>query len=131
LESENRIISGSVDLGSLGDRENLLWNPHSPTLLVTNVSTSTGDSVHGYVGLREVSLDKAGFALNGQPLWLSLVLSQGYFPQSHYTAPSAAAIRREVELTLELGFNGARTHQKAEDPRYLYWADKLGLLIWG
>lgn len=47
------------------------------------------------------------------------------------TPPSDEAIRRDVELTLKLGFNGARKHQKIEDPRYYYWADKLGLLVWG
>ena len=40
------------------------------------------------------------------------------------------ALRRDVELTLAMGFNCARKHQKAEDPRYLYWADKLGLMVW-
>ena len=29
-----------------------------------------------------------------------------------------------------MGFNGVRKHQKIEDPRYLYWADRLGLLVW-
>ena len=29
-----------------------------------------------------------------------------------------------------MGFNGVRKHQKIEDPRYLYWADMLGLLVW-
>lgn len=27
-----------------------------------------------------------------------------------------------------MGFNGAREHQKLEDPRYLYGCDRLGLL---
>ena len=30
-----------------------------------------------------------------------------------------------------MGFNGVRKHQKVEDPRYLYHADRLGLLVWG
>lgn len=131
---ENRLASGVLDLDGLtqdGSLEYLLWSPNSPTLLPTRVRTSTGDAVDGYVGLRSVSLGKAGFRINEQPHWLRMVLSQGYFPESHYAAPSPDAIRREVEMTLALGFSGARTHQKAEDPRYLYWADKLGLLIWG
>jgi hypothetical protein len=111
--------------------DSLLWSPDSPTLLPTRVRTTTGDDVLGYIGLRELELAKSGYRINGKPVWLSMVLSQGYFPESHYAAPSPDAIRREVELTLALGFNGARTHQKAEDPRYLYWADRLGLLLWG
>jgi hypothetical protein len=59
------------------------------------------------------------------------VLAQNYWPDSHLAAPSAAALRREVELIRDLGFNTARVHQKAEDPRFLYWADRLGLMIWG
>jgi hypothetical protein len=58
------------------------------------------------------------------------VLAQNYWPESHLAAPSPSALRREVELILELGFNAARVHQKAEDPRFLYWADRLGLLVW-
>lgn len=134
VEAEQRKVAGRVDLSDLqrdGDLKHLLWSPDSPTLLPAQVNTATGDVVESYVGLRTVSLDKTGFAINGQPHWLRMVLSQGYYPQSHYAAPSEEAIRSEVELTLALGFNGARTHQKAEDPRYLYWADKLGLLIWG
>ena len=29
-----------------------------------------------------------------------------------------------------MGFNGVRKHQKIEDPRYLYWADRVGLVVW-
>jgi len=29
-----------------------------------------------------------------------------------------------------MGFNGVRKHQKIENPRYLYWADRLGLMVW-
>lgn len=131
IETDARLGEATVDLSSLGSISGLLWSPESPTLLPITLSTSSGDLVEGYVGLRSVGLDKGGFSINAQRYRLRLVLSQGYFPESHYAAPSAEAIRREVELTLALGFNGARTHQKAEDPRYLYWADKLGLLVWG
>ncbi len=68
--------------------------------------------------------------LNGRPYFLQMVMDQGYWPESHLAAPSSDAIRREVELIKSLGFNGVRKYQKIEDPRYLYWADKLGLLVW-
>jgi len=32
-------------------------------------------------------------------------------------------------MTKEMGFNGARKHQKLEDPRFLYWADHMGFLV--
>ena len=58
------------------------------------------------------------------------MLEQGYWPESHLAAPRDEALRREVELVKELGFNGVRIHQKVEDPRFLYWCDRLGLLVW-
>jgi hypothetical protein len=70
------------------------------------------------------------FLLNGRPYPLRLVLDQGYWPESGATAPDDAALRRDVELAKEMGFNGVRKHQKIEDPRFLYWADHLGLLVW-
>jgi beta-galactosidase/beta-glucuronidase len=71
------------------------------------------------------------FVLNGRPYKLRLVLDQGYWPQS--LAHRALTTRRcasDVELAKAMGFNGVRKHQKIEDPRYLYWADRLGLLVW-
>ena len=69
--------------------------------------------------------------MNNSPLYQRLVLNQGVLAGGLMTAPSDEAIRRDVEMTKELRFNGARKHQKIEDPRYYYWADKLGLLVWG
>ncbi len=68
--------------------------------------------------------------LNGRPYHLRLVLDQGYWPETGLTAPDDDALRRDVELAKAMGFNGVRKHQKIEDPRYLYWADRLGLLVW-
>ena len=68
--------------------------------------------------------------LNGRPCVLRLVLDQGYWPDTLMTAPDDNALRCVVELAKEMGFNGVRKHQKIEDPRYLYWADRLGLFVW-
>ena len=70
-------------------------------------------------------------AINRRPHKLRLALDQGYWPDTGLTAPDDAALRRDVELIKELGFNGVRKHQKVEDPRFLYWADRLGVLVWG
>jgi hypothetical protein len=59
-----------------------------------------------------------------------MVLDQGYWPDTLLAAPNDAALKRDVELAKAMGFNGVRKHQKVEDPRYLYWADRLGLLVW-
>jgi len=87
--------------------------------------------VQTYLGLRSIDLSGRRFRINGRDTFLRFVLNQGYWPESQLAAPSPEALKREVELILELGFNGARTHQKIEDPRFLYWADRLGLLLWG
>jgi hypothetical protein len=88
------------------------------------------DRVTSPCGVRELGRDGGRVLLNGAPLYLRGVLDQGYFPGGWYTAATDADLRRDVELTKQLGFNCARKHQKAEDPRYLHWADRLGLLVW-
>lgn len=117
--------------------EELLWSPDHPRLLSATVvleEDTAGepiDAVSSYLGLRSVAATDRTFLLNDRPLYLRAVLSQNYWPESHLAAPDTEALRREVEVIKELGFNAARVHQKAEDPRFLYWADRLGLLIWG
>ncbi|MGQ9514767.1 MAG: glycoside hydrolase family 2 TIM barrel-domain containing protein, partial [Thermoproteota archaeon] len=63
--------------------------------------------------------------------FLRLVLDQGYYPDGIYTAPSDRAIKRDIELSMEMGFDGARLHQKVFEPRFLYWSDRLGYLVTG
>ena len=113
----------------------ILWSPEQPhlygvRLTLLNRATGERDEAKSYAGLREVSVTDGQLCLNGDPLYLHGVLDQGYFPEGWYTATTDEALRRDVELTLAMGFNCARKHQKAEDPRYLYWADKLGLMVW-
>jgi hypothetical protein len=88
------------------------------------------DEVDSYVGLRSVRVSGGRLLLNGRPVFLRLVLAQNYWPDSHLAAPDERALRREVELVRELGFTGVRIHQKAEDPRFLYWCDVLGVAVW-
>jgi beta-galactosidase/beta-glucuronidase len=114
--------------------EELLWSPESPTLLdatVTLVSGDATDVVASYLGLRSVEVAGDRFLLNDRPYFVRSVLEQGYWPESHLAAPSAEALRVEVELIKSLGFTATRVHQKVEDPRFLWWADRLGLLVWG
>ncbi|MBB2935891.1 beta-galactosidase/beta-glucuronidase [Amycolatopsis bartoniae] len=116
-------------------RNRLLWSPENPVLIDATVTTrpdqGPGDEVSSYLGLRDVGVADGRFLLNHVPYYPRMVLEQGYWPESHLAAPDAQALRREVELVKELGFNGVRVHQKAEDPRFLYWCDRLGLLVWG
>lgn len=114
--------------------EELLWSPAHPTLLSTSVTLETSDgavvdAVGSYLGLRSVAVSSDHLLLNDRPIPVRAVLAQNYWPETHLAA-TAGMLRREVELILELGFNTARVHQKAEDPRFLYWADRLGLMVW-
>lgn len=116
-------------------RNELLWSPSSPTLMDVSLRLFDRDGivvdeVLSYTALRSVGVEGDRFILNGRPLPLRLVLDQGYWPESGLTPPDPDALRRDVILTKSMGFNGARKHQKVEDPRYLYWADRLGLLVW-
>ncbi len=114
--------------------EELLWSPENPRLIDAVIRTSESgtplDAVSSYLGLRSTAVDRRDFLLNDRPRFVRSVLSQGYWPDSHLAAPSADALRQEVELIRDLGFNAARVHQKFEDPRFLFWADRLGLMIW-
>jgi len=136
------VIAGEVhrrialsDPGIDDVRNDLLWSPERPTIIRAEIELWGGrgeliDLVRSYTALRTVGVIGDRVALNGRPYLLRLVLDQGYWPNTGLTPPDSAALRRDVELTKALGFNGVRKHQKVEDPRYLYWADHLGLLVW-
>ena len=121
------------------DRARLLWSPEHPALVDARVVVREGtgragvvlDDVDSYLGLRTAGVGGGRFLLNGRPYYVRSVLGQGYWPDTHLAPPGADALRREVELIKELGFNAVRVHQKVEDPRFLFWADRLGLLVWG
>ena len=109
------------------------WQPSDPYLysVVAQLESPEGiDSVTSYTGLRKFEVKAGRFYLNGERIYLRGVLDQGYWPQSGYTAPDTSALRRDVELALSAGYNLVRKHIKLEDPRWLYWADRLGLLVW-
>ncbi|MDX6298919.1 MAG: hypothetical protein QOF53_133 [Nocardioidaceae bacterium] len=123
------------------DRARLVWTPESPHLVDAEVvlrEAGTGpgsgqvvDTVASYLGLRAVSVGGGTFTLNGQPYYTRSVLDQGYREDTHLASRGSEELRNEVEMMKAMGFNAVRVHQKAEDPRFLYWADRLGLLVWG
>jgi beta-galactosidase/beta-glucuronidase len=124
-----------TDPGVNSARDEWLWWPGRPTLFDARVELLDAqghvlDAVDSYTAMRSTSVDGDRWLLNGRPYRLRMVLDQGYWPETGLTAPDDTALQRDIELTKALGFNGARKHQKIEDPRYLYWADKLGLLVW-
>ena len=141
-EDRYSVVAGEVhrriglsDPGIDDFRNEFLWSPARPTLFDVSIELSDEsgnvvDAVTSYTALRSFAIDGNRFVLNGRPYPLRMVLDQGYWPGCGLTAPDDAALRRDVELAKAMGFNGVRKHQKIEDPRYLYWADHLGLLVW-
>ncbi|SHF91710.1 Glycosyl hydrolases family 2, TIM barrel domain [Kaistia soli DSM 19436] len=115
-------------------RADFVWSPEHPQLIdaelfLVDANGDVVDEVKSYTALRAVSTANGRFIMNGRSYFLRLVLDQGYWREGVMTA-SDEELRRDVELTKALGFNGVRKHQKIENPRFLYWADVLGLLVW-
>ncbi|MGQ9732704.1 MAG: sugar-binding domain-containing protein [Candidatus Zipacnadales bacterium] len=111
------------------------WAPGSPFLYDLTIDILRDgkviDAVRSYFGLRKLRLQGNRFLINDKPIFQRLILDQGFYPEGIYTAPTDAALKRDIELAMAAGFNGARLHQKVFEPRFLYWADKLGYLVWG
>ena len=111
------------------------WAPEHPNLHYVDINlykeNKLLDTVHTRFGMRKISVSEDGkILLNNKPLYQRLILDQGYWKNSGLTPPSIEAIKKDVQLTKEMGFNGARKHQKFEDPYYYYYADEIGLLTW-
>ncbi len=114
-----------------------LWSPDSPFLYDLKVTLSNGrshDTVGSYFGMRSISVGKVGgvnkIELNGKPTYVLATLDQGFWPDGIYTAPTDQALKSDLELHKQLGFNAVRKHIKVEPARWYYWADKLGLMVW-
>ncbi|KAH8728842.1 glycoside hydrolase superfamily [Phaeosphaeriaceae sp. PMI808] len=115
-----------------------LWSPEHPilydlTIHLYNSSSTLIDTVHTTTGMRSLnwSNNDGTFRLNNRPYFQALFLDQGYWPETFMTPPSSNALKFDIEISKKMGFNGCRKHQKVEDPRFLYWADRLGFLVWG
>ena len=110
------------------------WSPAKPKLYEVEFILSDADSildeVHSYFGLRKISIQKGKVLLNNTPIYQRLILDQGYWTDSHLTPPSEEAIIEDIDKIMAMGYNGVRKHQKIEDPRFLYWCDIKGVLVW-
>jgi len=112
-----------------------LWEPGKPQLYDLVLSLSRGrerlDVVRSYFGMRKVHIDGLKVRINNRSVFQRLVLDQGFYPDGIYTAPADSELRNDVKRAMAMGFNGARLHMKVFEPRFLYWADRLGYLCWG
>lgn len=112
------------------------WSPEDPYLydiefLVVTKAGLVLDQVDSYAGMRKIHIEGNKIFLNNEPFYQRLVLDQGFYPDGIWTAPDDAALKRDIQLSMDAGFNGARLHQKVFEERYHYWADKLGYITWG
>ncbi|MBR6791433.1 MAG: beta-galactosidase, partial [Oscillospiraceae bacterium] len=108
-----------------------LWDVGQPNLYDLKLTLSSGDTVDGYFGLRDLRWDGDCMRINGRPVFQRLILDQSFYPDGIYTAPSDEALQKDIDICMDLGFNGARLHEKVFEERFLYWADKKGYLVWG
>jgi len=128
-------LSVTVALAVGGDRKRL-WSPEDPHLYdiqleLLDEKGSVIDKASSYAGLRSVAIDGKRILINGRCVFQRLVLDQGYYPDGIMTAPTDEALRRDIELSMAAGFNGARLHQKVFEERFLFHADRMGYLVWG
>ena len=133
------IIRNVDDTFELVIEDPKLWSPDSPYLYdlrVTLINEDTViDEITSYFGMRKISIEQASdgamrLFLNNEPLFHFGLLDQGFWPDGLYTAPSDEALRYDIEVTRQLGFNTIRKHVKVEPARWYYWADRLGVLVW-
>ena len=115
-----------------------LWSPDSPFLYDMDISLQdkgkVADNISSYFGMRKISVgEEDGYKklfLNNKFLFQIGPLDQGFWPDGIYTAPTDAAIRNDLQMIKNYGFNMVRKHIKVEPYRWYYWADKLGLMVW-
>ena len=120
---------------ALNLKEKKLWEPGLPFLYDLKFTLYRGkekiDELKSYFGLRKIAIDGRKILINGKPVFQRLILDQGFYPEGVWTAPSDEALKKDIERSMACGYNGARLHQKVFEPRFLYWADKLGYMVWG
>jgi beta-galactosidase/beta-glucuronidase len=134
LSETSRKAGGIVDF-QVPIRNPKLWGIRQPNLYELEISfeknKTVEDKVGGYFGMRKIETRGNRIFLNNKSVFMRTVLDQGFYPDGIYTAPSDEALRRDIELSMGMGFDGARLHQRVFERRFLYWADKLGYMVWG
>ena len=134
VERSTVTVDVSVVNEAAGEWKIKPWHPDHPNLydveMILKQDGQPIDTVYSYFGMRSIRIVGDQILLNHTPLYQRLLLDQGYWSETHLTPPSEEALLEDIDKTLALGFNGVRKHQKLEDPRYLYWCDRKGLLVW-
>ena len=121
--------SGTVSL-HLDLSEKHLWNVGEGKLYDLELRFCE-DYVKSYFGLRSIRIDGKKFLINNKSVFQRLVLDQGFYKKGIYTAEKEEDFIKDIQISLDAGFNGARLHQKIFEPRFLYHCDKMGYIVWG
>jgi len=140
VSSKSKISATSAKAGavvsiSVPIKDQRLWSIEDPFLYDLELSLTRGkdvvDKVKSYFGQRKIVIKGKKVLINDKPVFQRLVLDQGYYPDGIWTAATEENLKKDIQLSMAAGFNGARLHQKVFEPRFFYWADKLGYLVWG
>jgi len=133
VAEKNIYCSGTI-FTSLKIKNFIPWTIENPFLYKVKFTLFSDnkkeDEVESYFGFRKIEIKDKKILLNGKTLFMKMVLDQGYYPDGIYTAPDEEAIINDIKISKNMGFNGARLHQKIFEPLFLYWADKLGYIVW-
>lgn len=127
--AESKVLGQTVTV-TLNLTEKHLWEVGKGGLYSLTLNFAD-DEVTSYFGLREVDLSDCVCKINGKPVFQRLILDQGFYPDGIYTAPTKEALKNDILLSMKVGFNGARLHQKIFEPLFLHYCDELGYIVWG
>ena len=124
------VVTGKVAALEIKLSELHLWNVGDGQLYDLELDLE-GDRIYSYFGMRKVEWKNGKTYINGKIVYQRLILDQGYYPDGIYTAPNEAELIADIQRSLDMGFNGARLHQKVFEPRFLYHCDRMGYIVWG
>lgn len=130
-----RLVNFKIDLNNdlTGFRVHY-WTDIEPNLYDVRITLLDDmkpvEEIGSYFGFRKFHANKNCLLMNNNPVYLKMVLHQGYYRDGGLTAPNQETLLNDLLLAKKLGFNGIRMHQKIEDERFYYYADVLGLMIW-
>lgn len=133
-EEVARAKKASSSLTLSFEEEPRLWDVLNPEIYDLKLrllqKDGTEDEVDSYLAFRKLEAKGGKTYLNGKRLYQRLILDQGYFQKGKLTPEDGNELLQDIRLMMDIGFNGARKHQKIEDERFYYYADILGYLVW-
>jgi hypothetical protein len=106
-----------------------LWSPSSPHLYTARVALGDRDALSTRFGLRELTVERGRFLLNGKPIFLRGYGDDCIFPNTIAPPTDRAEYRRRLQVAKDFGFNYARHHSWIPPEEYLDVADELGMMV--